>query len=219
MFEAIYLEELKDLKYRVKSIIETIKERAPATGALYIGVPGGRSVVHIISALKMLEDDLLKQVHLVLVDERLSGEKNIDTIKMGGLDELIAENRFSETQIIPTQEANMPLDLVFLGVGEDGHIASLFPGSYSYLSDVTTPVITTIDDSPKPPPQRVTITYSGFSRLSSQANYILLFLGETKRDALKRYISGESVESLPSAFFRDTMDNVTIISDSKESLS
>src|SRR5438034_5748977 len=52
-------------------------------------------------------------------------------------------------------ESVAPLDFVLLGVGEDGHVASLFPG-HPLLK--ATGVTAGIRDSPKPPPERVTLT-------------------------------------------------------------
>jgi len=52
--------------------------------------------------------------------------------------------------------------LVMLGVGPDGHVASLFPGSPEL--DVEDAVALPVTDSPKPPPQRVTLTYPALNR-------------------------------------------------------
>ena len=51
---------------------------------------------------------------------------------------------------------DLVLDVVLLGVGEDGHVASLFPGHAAL--DVISPAAIAIDDSPKPPPRRLTLT-------------------------------------------------------------
>ena len=57
-------------------------------------------------------------------------------------------NRFSESRYRH--------DLLLLGIGEDGHTASLFPGSPALLESVKNVIPTT---GPKPPPQRVTFTF------------------------------------------------------------
>lgn len=50
----------------------------------------------------------------------------------------------------------LTLDVVLLGVGEDGHVASLFPGHAAL--DVLTATTIGIEDSPKPPPRRLTLS-------------------------------------------------------------
>ncbi|ELQ75025.1 6-phosphogluconolactonase - like protein [Trachipleistophora hominis] len=54
------------------------------------------------------------------------------------------------------------IDLALLGIGEDGHIASLFPGKKSLDSN---DYICYIEDSPKPPPCRLTLTIRALNKV------------------------------------------------------
>jgi 6-phosphogluconolactonase len=72
------------------------------------------------------------------------------------------------------------LDVVLLGLGPDGHVASLFPGQIDVGGEAP---IASIEDSPKPPAQRVTLTRS--TLLRSTHNVVLAF-GSSKREARER---------------------------------
>ena len=78
-----------------------------------------------------------------------------------------------------------PLDIVLLGVGEDGHTASLFPGHAALQASG---LAVGIRDSPKPPPQRVTLTLNA---LRSARRVIILATGAGKADAVARAKRGE----------------------------
>jgi 6-phosphogluconolactonase len=54
------------------------------------------------------------------------------------------------------------LDLIFLGMGEDGHVASLFPGAPPEIVNCASPFLA-IENSPKPPPRRVSLSYAAIA--------------------------------------------------------
>lgn len=70
------------------------------------------------------------------------------------------------------------LDCIILGLGEDGHTASLFPGSPAL--DVSTPYATT-STAPYPPHPRITLT---FPVLNAATNVAFMVVGAQKRNAL-----------------------------------
>ena len=71
------------------------------------------------------------------------------------------------------------LDVLMLGLGPDGHVASLFPGHRAL--DVDDRVTTWVDDSPKPPPERITLTLAALNRSRS---VWFLVSGAGKADAV-----------------------------------
>ncbi|MCX6894629.1 MAG: 6-phosphogluconolactonase [Verrucomicrobia bacterium] len=77
------------------------------------------------------------------------------------------------------------LDLVLLGMGEDGHVASLFPGEPE--ADRTNPaVFRAITNSPKPPPNRVTL---GYAAIAAAKQVWVLASGAGKEAALRESLS------------------------------
>ncbi len=80
-------------------------------------------------------------------------------------------------------EKALPFDMVLLGMGEDGHTASLFPGHLHNLDALTHAVY----NSPKPPPERVSISAKA---LSDTKELLFLITGANKQEAVKAWRAG-----------------------------
>ncbi|HZJ88957.1 MAG TPA: 6-phosphogluconolactonase, partial [Sphaerochaeta sp.] len=116
---------------------------------IHIALPGGRSAKAILDGI-LAAKEVVPQVVLYLVDERLSGERNADTLLDAGLQRAIDAQRMNSTQLrIPVfgePLSSVAFDRVYVGIGEDGHFASLFPGSYTQEDQAE---VLCIEESPK----------------------------------------------------------------------
>lgn len=88
-------------------------------------------------------------------------------------------------------------DLVLLGLGDDGHIASLFPGHDTLA--VTDRDVVAEFSSPKPPPQRLSLTFPALNRASA---VWFLVSGADKAPAVRRAWDGDDARSTPAAGVR-----------------
>lgn len=87
-------------------------------------------------------------------------------------------------------------DLVHLGLGADGHTASLFPGSPALDADPGRLVVLNEDPTGRNPHARMTLTLSGIARART---VLITVMGEDRREALRRVVDGED---LPAAHIR-----------------
>ncbi|MHA3702348.1 6-phosphogluconolactonase [Jatrophihabitans sp. YIM 134969] len=78
-------------------------------------------------------------------------------------------------------------DVALLGVGEDGHCASLFPGNPG--TSVSDRAVIAVHDSPKPPPVRLSLT---FPTLDAAAEIWFVTAGDGKADAVAAALTGGS---------------------------
>ena len=83
-------------------------------------------------------------------------------------------------------------DLILLGLGEDGHTASLFPGQPAV--EEKTRLVVRVDGAPKPPPSRVSFT---LPLINAARNVVFLVTGKDKNRALRRVLNGDP--ALPAA--------------------
>ena len=124
-----------------------------------------------------------------MVDEEAIGAKF--RLLAGQLDErglrvwAAAEAEAEICRIAQVNRSGQPmLDLIFLGMGEDGHVASLFPGVLEEAArskSVYLPVVAS-----KPPPQRITIN---FAALAAARQVWVLASGAGKESALRESLS------------------------------
>jgi 6-phosphogluconolactonase len=85
-------------------------------------------------------------------------------------------------------------DVHLLGVGPEGHINSVFPNTPAVRE--TTRMVVEVDDSPKPPPLRITFTMPAVQR---SREVLLLVSGAAKADAVAAAIGGSDPVALPAA--------------------
>ena len=85
------------------------------------------------------------------------------------------------------------LDLLLLGMGPEGHVASIFPGSPAVSADGT---VVAVRDCPKPPPTRVSL---GFPAINAAEEVWLLVSGDAKAPAVARALAGAAPADLPAA--------------------
>jgi 6-phosphogluconolactonase len=85
-------------------------------------------------------------------------------------------------------------DVHLLGVGPEGHINSVFPDSPAVHE--TTRLVIGVDDSPKPPPQRITLTLPAVQR---SREVWMMVSGAEKADAVAAAIAGADPVSVPAA--------------------
>ena len=83
-------------------------------------------------------------------------------------------------------------EVLMLGVGPDGHVASLFPGHPAL--DIDDQVAVGVTDSPKPPPERITLTFGALNR--SKAVWFVAS-GSGKAEAVARALGGAPVHEIP----------------------
>lgn len=180
-------------------LFHQIKTCVAEKGQCHVVLPGGGTPAR---CLELLAEKSLpwKNIHWYLGDERCypvgHAERN-DTMITGKLfsqQEHAIENFHPISAELGPESgaedyaelinASGGLDIVVLGMGEDGHTASLFPGNVA-LHDLRS--VVPVYDAPKPPGERISI---GLSTLKNAAECIVIATGKNKNEALTKLKEG-----------------------------
>lgn len=181
-----------------KKAVKIIADKLASMEKTVFGIPGGNSAKGIFEKLKESSINWEK-VHLFFVDERFvdlnDKESNYKNAMNSFLQELIDKNKiptknvhaFNHEKGIESYEKEFlsvsnKFGMAILGVGEDGHIASLFPNHKSLEQKG---VFIKVENSPKPPSSRISASRSLLEKTDVA---ILLFFGEGKRKALEMFL-------------------------------
>lgn len=109
------------------------------------------------SLLKILDNPMYKELDteqwkIYYTDERLTHDISYRNIIQS---HCFTQHTKAKIIAMDLEAYNVNIDICMMGISEDGHIASIFPNSKTLYSDK---IIVKIDNSPKPPPNRVTVT-------------------------------------------------------------
>lgn len=202
--QAVFVhDDLDELSTEVAQRIAGLAEQAiAARGVFHVALAGGETPRRCYRKLRDLAIDW-PHVHLYFGDERcLPGG---DTSRN---DSMVRETLLKHVAIpsahvhviaaeLGAREAAAryasllgmvaPLDLILLGMGEDGHTASLFPDNPAIDSAAA---VVPVFNAPKPPAERVTL---GMNTLNAARQKIFLVAGTGKRAALEQILLGNSL--------------------------
>jgi 6-phosphogluconolactonase len=181
-------------------------------GAAHLALSGGSTVGRVYRRLGPLLPDW-RDVHLWYGDERvvaLDDPESTHRLATSTLDApdavwhpLRVELGCEGAAAAYAEElGDTVIDVALNGMGPDGHTASLFPGHPMLHADG---VAVCVRDSPKPPPERVTLT---LGKLNEARRILVVVTGEDKAAMLARVIAAPDPEVPASLLARDRMEIV-----------
>ncbi len=187
-----------------QAILDAARQAVSQRGAFYIVLAGGTTPRRVYELLRKADADWAAW-HVYFGDERClppgHAERNSLMAAQAWLDHVaippgqihfIAAEKGAEAAASAYARIVEPIeqfDLVLLGLGEDGHTASLFPG-HDWGATPDAPSALAVHGSPKPPSDRVSLSAH---RLSAARQVMFLVAGEAKRQAVRDWRNGASI--------------------------
>ena len=111
----------------------------------------------------------------------------------------------------PSGVAVPPFDVLMLGIGPEGHVASIFPESPAAYAQGT---VVAVRNSPKPPPTRISLT---FPAIRAAREVWILASGAEKAEAIERALAGEDDDKCPAAGAQGTQRTLFLIDEAAAS--
>ena len=217
----LYADQAELLQEVTTQLIEVIETGLRINGVFHLALTGGTLGSDLTRALVAnwnAHPEIYQGLHIWWSDERFversSAEqnsspalnsvtnKNIAIHMLAASDEV--ENIDLAVEDYLAQLGENFMDLTILGLGPDGHVASLFPGA-AHIDRLEK--VIAISDSPKPPAVRATFT---LSMINTSTLVWIIAAGASKADAVTKIIEGDL--SIPASYVR-AADHTRLIVD------
>ena len=183
---------------------EQIRMALTLRDSVNVAVPGGRSAAWVFEAMRAEAVDW-SRTHFFIIDERLvpvdHPDSNFRLLMEHFVSPLVRDGRmppgnahpFLLDESVPDRgarayeavlaEHGFRYDVILLSAGEDCHVGALFPSHHSFADPHHGFIV--MDDSPKPPPGRMT---SSLSMMMTAEAAVLVIAGQAKRGALRSFL-------------------------------
>lgn len=192
-------------------IAEQLEELLASQDIVHLAITGGTVGTDVLAALSEKTLGLnLEGLHVWWIDERFVPSTNTDRNELQARDAWLDASKIPAFNIHPFPSSDAysidsaaqafskeisdrkpEFDLILLGMGEDGHIASLFPGS---IAESVGEWVVIERHSPKAPSERLSLSMKA---INSAKEIMFLVSGGEKADALREVLMGGS--DLPAA--------------------
>jgi 6-phosphogluconolactonase len=188
-------------------ISEKISNPTSLNDAFHLAITGGTVGTLVLGALgKLTKQADVSNLHIWWVDERFVARHSPDRNELQARDAWLNNSGIQDKNIHPfpasdaetieeaaasfartIEQIRPDFDLTLLGMGEDGHVASLFPGNAPRLIGDWVAIET---NSPKPPTQRLSLS---FAALNGSKEVLFLVSGVEKSQAVSDVMNGKDL--------------------------
>lgn len=226
--------ENEELENKLVQIIQSAYDAAENEDTFFVGLSGGSLPKLLVTCFRKLENINWKKWLFFFCDERLvpsaSEDSTFGTYKRL-LDPMDPKLPLSLSQFVTIDfslrgessandylsklrqhfSGQMPsFNILFLGIGPDGHTCSLFPNHNLLKVNSQQKLVAFIGDSPKPPPERVTFT---FPVLNNAKLCLFVVTGSGKAEIVKRIVKDKEI--LPASMVDPTNGRLVWLIDEK----